>query len=57
MSKHVVADLAPHRERRAQLAARPGYVREVLEEGTKRARAIAQATMAEVRAAVGVGGV
>jgi tryptophanyl-tRNA synthetase len=56
MSKHVVADLAPLRERRAELAARPGYVRQVLEEGSARARSIAQATMAEVRAAVGVGG-
>ncbi len=55
MIKHVLADLAPHRERRAELAAKPGLVREVLEAGTARARRIAQQTIAEVRAAMGLG--
>jgi tryptophanyl-tRNA synthetase len=53
MIKHVIADLAPHRERRAALAAKKGYVREVLAAGDERARKIAQQTMAEVRAALG----
>src|SRR5262249_7143492 len=56
MIKHVVADLAPHRERRAELAARPGYLREVIAAGTGRARRRPRATMHEVRAAMGLGG-
>ena len=44
--------LAPLRERRAQVLAKPGYVREVLIEGSRKARAVAQDTMARVRAAV-----
>ena len=56
MIKHVLADLAPHRERRAAFAARPGYVHDVLEAGTARARTIAQRTMAEVRDAMGLAG-
>lgn len=55
MIPHLLADLAPHRERRAELAARKGYVREVLEDGAARARAVARATMAEVRAAMHLG--
>jgi tryptophanyl-tRNA synthetase len=46
--------LDPIRERRAEALARPGYLREVLVEGSRRARAEAQATMARVRAAVGL---
>ncbi|MBY0274185.1 tryptophan--tRNA ligase [Candidatus Binatia bacterium] len=56
MIKHVVADLAPHRERRAALAARTGYVRDVLAAGTERARAIARRTMVDVRDAMGLAG-
>ena len=56
MIDHVLVDLAEHRERRRALAARPGYVREVLAAGNQRAREQARATMAQVRAAVGVGG-
>ncbi len=46
------AMLEPMRERRAQVLARPGYVREVLVEGSRKARVVAQDTMARVRAAV-----
>jgi len=46
--------LDPIRERRAAALARPGYLREVLVEGSRRARGEAQATMARVRAAVGL---
>jgi len=56
MIEHVLADLAPHRERRAALAARMGYVREVLAAGTERARTIARRTMTEVRDAMGLAG-
>jgi tryptophanyl-tRNA synthetase len=56
MIKHVVADLAPLRQRRQELAQRPGLVREVIADGVERARRVAEATMEEVRAAVGIGG-
>jgi tryptophanyl-tRNA synthetase len=48
----VNAVLDPIRARRAALMARPGYLREVLDAGSARARAVAQETMARVRAAV-----
>jgi tryptophanyl-tRNA synthetase len=48
----VNATLDPMRERRAQVLARPGYVRDVLVEGSRKARAVAQETMARVRTAV-----
>ena len=46
------AMLDPIRERRAQALAKPGYVREVLMEGSKKARVVAQAPMERVRDAV-----
>ena len=45
---------APFRERRAQFAADPDYVWDVLADGARRARAIADETMREVKAAVGL---
>lgn len=45
---------APVRARRAALAADPGYARGVLREGCARAREIADATLEEVRAAMGM---
>ena len=51
-----VADhLAPFRERREHLAARPEEVRAILASGEERARARARATMDEVRAAMHLG--
>jgi tryptophanyl-tRNA synthetase len=46
------AMLDPIRERRAAALARPGYLREVLVEGSRRARLLAGETMARVREAV-----
>jgi tryptophanyl-tRNA synthetase len=46
------ARLDPIRERRAAALARPGYLREVLMDGSRRARDVAQRTMARVRDAV-----
>ena len=46
--------LAPIRARRAQLAAEPGYIRQVLRDGNDRANEIAGATLDEVRAAMGM---
>lgn len=44
--------LAPIRERRAELAAKPEFVREILHEGNRKANEIAEATLAEVREAM-----
>jgi tryptophanyl-tRNA synthetase len=44
--------LDPIRARRAAVLARPGYVRELLIEGSRRARTVAEQTMARVREAV-----
>jgi tryptophanyl-tRNA synthetase len=52
LARALNAVLEPIRERRAALAARPDRVREILEEGSKRARAVARDTMARVREAV-----
>ncbi|MDR1713164.1 MAG: tryptophan--tRNA ligase [Coriobacteriales bacterium] len=46
------AELAPIRERRAELATDPGAVMQVLREGTERANETANATLAEVRQAM-----
>jgi tryptophanyl-tRNA synthetase len=48
----VNAVLEPLRERRAEALKRPGYLREVLMEGSRKARVVAQETMARVRTAV-----
>jgi tryptophanyl-tRNA synthetase len=46
------AFLRPIRERRAEYAAKPGLVREIIMEGTRRGRAVAQATMDDVHSAM-----
>ena len=46
--------LAPHRERRAELAKDMDYVRDVLADGNKRANAIAEETLGQVREAMGM---
>ena len=45
---------APMRKRREELLADPGYVDAVLKRGAERARERAEASMAEVRKAVGL---
>ena len=59
--KRMLADgvnesLAAFRERRSELAARPGYVEDVLREGAGRAQAIARETLAEVQDRLGLAG-
>ncbi len=44
----------PYREKRKELEKNPEYVEGVLQDGARRARALAQETMKEVRAAVGL---
>jgi tryptophanyl-tRNA synthetase len=46
------AHLEPIRARRAAVLAKPGAIREILMDGSRKARAIAQETMARVRTAV-----
>jgi tryptophanyl-tRNA synthetase len=48
LNKH----LEPFRARRAELVSKSGYVSDVLNDGAKRARIIAEKTMVEVRAAM-----
>ena len=48
------AYFAPYRQRRAELAAEPEYVREILRMGAEKARAIASETLNDVRRKVGL---
>ena len=52
LARAINAMLEPMRERRAAIVARPGFAREVLMEGSRRARAVADETMERVREAV-----
>ena len=49
-----VAYFAPYRRRRAEIAAEPGYVEKVLNDGAARARAVARETLDEVKRACGL---
>ena len=50
--KALNAYLDPIRARRAAVLARPGFVKEILHEGSKQARVVAEQTMDRVRDAV-----
>ncbi len=52
LAKALNAALEPLRERRAAMLAAPGTLRDILHEGSRKARAVAQATMDRVRASV-----
>jgi tryptophanyl-tRNA synthetase len=52
LAKHVLDWLRPIQERRRALLAEPGKLDALLAAGTERARAVAKATMKEVRKAV-----
>jgi len=54
LARVINATLDPIRERRAEVLAAPTRVREILLDGSATARRIAQATMQDVRAAVGL---
>lgn len=54
LAEDLVEYLAPFRERRAELEARPGFAREVLAAGAERARPIARETIETVRELVGI---
>lgn len=55
--KHLLGLMEPLKaiqEKRVLLAQKPDYIRDVLEEGTRRAKAVAQETLAEVQTAMGL---
>ena len=55
LAERIIEFFRPMRERRNELAADPGHVEEVLAAGAARVRPIVERTMAEVRAATGIG--
>jgi tryptophanyl-tRNA synthetase len=55
LAERIIEFFRPMREQRARLAADDGVVEETLAAGRERVRPILEATMAEVRAAVGIG--
>jgi len=54
LAKNMNAHLQPFRDRRAELDARPDQVWDVLHDGARRATILAEETMRDVRAAVGL---
>ena len=54
MIRHVVEELEPIRERRSELEQRPGIAAEVLAEGAKRAREVANRTLEQAKSAMGL---
>jgi tryptophanyl-tRNA synthetase len=52
MADHLIEWIAPVRERRVEYEKHPGRVLEILDEGSKKARVVAQGTMERVREAV-----
>jgi tryptophanyl-tRNA synthetase len=55
LAERIIEFFRPMRARRDELATNPDYVEEVLAAGARKVRPILEATMAEVRAAVGTG--
>lgn len=54
LAKNINASLAPFRQKRSELDQNPDQIWDILSDGAKRARAIADQTMEEVRAAIGL---
>jgi tryptophanyl-tRNA synthetase len=52
MAKGLISALAPIREKRSYYEARMGEVKQIMVEGSNKARKVAQQTMQEVREAV-----
>jgi tryptophanyl-tRNA synthetase len=53
-ARNLNANLAPFREKRVELSKNPDDIWDILHDGDKRARLIAEQTMSEVRAAIGL---
>tara|TARA_B100000809_G_C14609216_1_gene340453 strand:- start:283 stop:468 length:186 start_codon:yes stop_codon:yes gene_type:complete len=54
LAESLASEFAPFRERAEYLRAHPTDVRDVLEAGADRARAVAQETLAEARSRMGL---
>ncbi len=54
LAKNINAHFVPFRERRAELAQKPGQIWEILDDGADRARVIAAETIRQVRDAIGM---
>jgi tryptophanyl-tRNA synthetase len=54
LAKNMNQALAPLRAKRMELASKPGYIKEILNDGATRARVIARETMQEVRQRMGL---
>ncbi len=54
LAENINKALAPFREKRAQLAQKPGYAQEVIADGARRAQAIARETLKEVKEKMGL---
>jgi tryptophanyl-tRNA synthetase len=54
MAKNLNANLEPFRTRRAEIDSQPQHVWDILDDGARRAGAIAEKTMEEVRSAIGL---
>ncbi len=54
VAEAIAAELQPLQERRAELASNPEYVDGVIREGAEKARALAQATVADVKQKLGL---
>ncbi len=54
LAEAINAHLEPMRERRKEILAQPGRIREILHDGSAKARTVAQETMRDVRHAIGL---
>ncbi|HEX7476063.1 MAG TPA: tryptophan--tRNA ligase [Dehalococcoidales bacterium] len=54
VSREIIRALEPFRQKRAELAAKPEYVKKILTEGAERARVIARETLSEVKQRIGL---
>jgi len=56
LAEAIYKELAPIREKRKELEAKPEYVSQVIKDGAERARKIAQKTIDEVKEKMGLKG-
>jgi len=56
LAELITEHFKPFRQKREELEKNPGYVKETLAKGARRAKAIAQVTLEQARKAVGLGG-
>ena len=54
MAENLIKALLPIREKRNELDSNPGMVKEIIDKGNKRAKSIAEETMAEVKNVIGI---